>query len=215
MSSPLWSALTKLDGSVQAIQSEVDWLRAALELDEHQLSQSLSEARQFAAMVRDLIHQERPDASWNDRADLELLIHELEIAAQARRNQQRRTKLLELASELEAGQIKHRFEARTAALNALRLDAVKQLRAEGARSEQEKDLPGPDAGEWLHWACNLQESSDPAILGSLRRDFSAVERFVGEMEENYWIAGVRQSVKVAEPLSPRSVTPMAKRGVGA
>lgn len=217
MSSPLWSALAKLDASVQGIQSQIDWLRAALEPDEKQLGQNLNEARQFAGMLRDLIREERPDATWTDRADLELLIHELEIAAQARRNQMRRTKLLELASELDAGRVKHRFEARSNALNALRLEAVKQLRAEASRTEQDKELPGPDdAGEWLHWALSLQESTDPMVLGSLRRDFSAVERFVGEMEESYWIPGVRQPVKV-EPLAMKSVTPISKdrRGVGA
>jgi len=216
MSSPLWSALAKLDASVQGIQSQVDWLKAALEFDDNQLGQSLSEARQYAAMLRDLIREERPDAVWNERGDLELLIHELEIAAQARRNQQRRTKLLELANELDAGRVKHRIEARSTALNQLRTDAIKQLRAEAARSEQEKELPGPDASDWLHWALSLQESTDPMVLGGLRRDFSALERFIGEMEESYWIPGVRQPVKV-EPLSMKSVTPISKdrRGVGA
>ena len=103
MSSPFWSALGKLDGSVHAIQSQIDCLRAALEIDEAKLSQSFMQARRDGALLRDLIRAERADAKWNDRTELDMLIHDLEIAAQERRNQQRRTKLMDLASELEAG----------------------------------------------------------------------------------------------------------------
>lgn len=191
MSSPFWSALGKLDGSVHTIQSQVDCMRAALEIDDAKLSQSLMQARREGALLRDLIRAERPDAKWNDRTELDMLIHDLEIAAQERRNQQRRNKLLDLAGELEAGKVKHRFEARSSALNALRLEAVKELRKEAAAPQQEKELPGPDAAMWLHWACNLQEGKDSLVLASLNKDFGAVERFIGEMEESYWVPGER------------------------
>lgn len=193
MSSPFWSALGKLDSSVHTIQSQIDCLRAALEIDEAKLSQNLMQARRDGALVRDLIRAERADAKWNDRPELEMLIHDLEIAAQERRNQQRRTKLMDLASELEVGKVKHRFEARSSALNALRLDAVKELRKDAAAAQQEKELPGPDASAWLHWACNLQEGKDSMVLAALHRDFGAVERFIGEMEESYWVPGERAS----------------------
>ncbi len=87
MSSPFWSALGKLDGSVHTIQSQIDCLRAALEIDDAKLSQSLMQARREGALLRDLIRAERPDAKWNDRTELDMLIHDLEIAAQERRNQ--------------------------------------------------------------------------------------------------------------------------------
>ena len=51
MSSPFWSALGKLDGSVHAIQSQIDCLRAALEIDEAKLSQSFMQARRDGAGV--------------------------------------------------------------------------------------------------------------------------------------------------------------------
>lgn len=191
MASPFWSALGRLDTSVKTIQSQVDRLRAALEVDDAELSRGLTEAHRDAALLRDLIFAERADAHWTDRAELDLLIHDLEVAAQEKRNQQRRAKLAELAGELEAGKIKHRFESRAAALNALRMEAVKELRREAAVTQQEKELPGPDAGDWLHWACNLQEGPDTPVLASLHRDFPAVERFIGEMEESYWIPGER------------------------
>ena len=191
MSSPFWSALGKLDGDVHTIQSQLDYLRAALEIDDAKLGQSVMQARRDGALLRDLIRAERPDAKWNDRTELEMLIHDLEIAAQERRNQQRRNKLLDLAGELEVGRVKHRFEARSSALNALRGDAIKELRKEAAATQQEKELPGPEAAAWLHWACNLQEGKDSLVLSSLNRDFGALERFIGEMEESYWVPGER------------------------
>jgi len=199
MYSPFSSALIKLDGSLQAIQSQLDSLRAGLEIDDAQLSQSLMEARQHAATLRDLIRADRPDATWNDRNTLDQLVRELDIAAKARRDELRRTKLLELATELDAGRVQHRFDARTTTLNTLRLEAVKELRTEAALEERENDLPGPNPSDWLHWACNLQDSTDAVVLVNLRRDFPAVERFAGEMEERYWIPGQRVRVSPRPP----------------
>ena len=189
MSSPFSSALAKLDDSLQTIQSRMESLGAALEVNEDQLSSVMADARLHAATLRDLIHGERPDARWTDRGDLERLVKELEIAAHAKLNQERRAKLLDLANELDAGTIKHRFQARCTELNSLRLDAVRELRAEAAPPEVEKDLPGPGASEWLHWVCSLQDDKDALVLMKLRKDFSALERFAGEMEESYWMPG--------------------------
>ena len=81
---------------------------------------------------------------------------------------------------MDAGSLKHRFESRAAALNSLRLQAVRELRIAGTLYEQEKELPGPNASEWVHWACNLREENDASIFADLRRDFPALERFAGE-----------------------------------
>jgi|HubBroStandDraft_2_1064218.scaffolds.fasta_scaffold11866_3 protein TonB len=202
MSSPISSALAKLDGSLQTVQSQVEFLRAGLEVNDSQLSYSLADARQNAAVVRDLIRAERSDASWDDRGTLDYLIHELEVAAHEQRNEQRRMKLLELGDEFEAGAVRHRSEARTAALNSLRQEALQELRAQAAIPEQEKELPGPDAGQWLHWACNLQEEKDADALTCLRTDFPALDHFAGEMEESYWMPGERIRRIPIQPSSP-------------
>jgi len=194
MSSPISSALEKLDGSLLALQSEVDCLKAGLEVSDEQLRQRLAEARQHATEVRDLIRAERAAAQWGDRKALDLLILELEVAAQEKVSEQRRTRLLELANEFEAGSIRHRFESRVSSLNALREEAIEQLRADAALNEQQKILPGPEVGEWLHWACNLQEEADASTLEQLQRDFPAVASFTGEMEESYWLPGTRAAV---------------------
>lgn len=229
MSSPFSHALRKLDDSLQTIQARLDCLGAALEADDDQLSHSLTDAGQHAAILRDLIRAERPDANWSDRRSLEQLIHELETSAEASRQQQRRTKLLELANELGAGRVKHRIGRRTTELETLRLKAVKELRTEAAVSEPVKDLPGPPASEWLHWACSLKDALDASVLINLRRDFAAADRFAGEMVERYWIPGQgvderpRQasepSLRPAEeraaesPASPSS-QPVAPAGTG-
>lgn len=208
MSSPISSVLATLDGNLQSIASQVGRLRASLELDDEQLKRMLTDARRDAAKVRDLIRAERPDAQWKDRGALDSLIRDLEVAAEQKRIQERRNKLLDLASELDRGKVKHRVEARTATLNGLRLEAVKQLRKDADLAQQDKQLPGPPAREWLHWVCNLQEKEDAQSLETLRTDFPALEHFVGEMEESYWVAGEPGAAIASQPSAPPA--PMAK-----
>jgi hypothetical protein len=187
--SPFSAALAKLDGSLQTVHSQLDCLEAGLDVNDDRLIRSLIDARQSAARLRDLVRTQRPNAKWSDREALRQLVHEieLEIAAKARRNQQRRDKLMEVAGELEAGTVKHRFANRGTALNDLRLEAIAELKAEAGQSEEVKELPGPPAVDWLHWAVGLQESNDADLLACLRRDFPKLERFAGEMEESYWV----------------------------
>ncbi len=189
MSSPLFSALEKLDDSLQNVQSQVERLRAGLEVSDDQLLRTLSDAHQNALTIRDLVQAERPAAKWNDRNALENLMLDLEQEAQNRLNEQRRSKLLDLATELDSGMVRHRFEARAASLNNLRIEAVRELRLAAARPEQPRELPGPEASQWLHWACNLLEENDATVFTELRTDFPALEEFAVEMEESYWVPG--------------------------
>lgn len=188
MSSRVWSALDQLDKNLQTIQSQVERLRSGLDVSDDQLLRgSLRDACERAAVVRDLVGSERPDADWSDRESLDLLVVALEDAARERLKQQRRERLLAVAKELEAGSVRHRFESRTAALDGLRLEAVAQLRAKAAEPEQPNELPGPEPRHWLHWACNLDDTHDAAVLAQLRRDFAALDRFAMEIEEAYWL----------------------------
>ena len=199
MASTFSLLLAKLDASVQTFQAQLEGLRAGLEVNEGQVRQALKEANSHAMALRDLLRAELPDAQWKDRQDLDRLIHELEVAAKARLNQQRRTRLLELANELDAGRARHRFESRAAALNELRLEAVNELRTEAALPEQTKELPGPSVDQWLSWAYNLDDKKDAMALEGLRRDFSALERFTCEMEESHWVPGQRKQENPSSP----------------
>ncbi|MFZ0704237.1 MAG: hypothetical protein WAM71_01450 [Candidatus Korobacteraceae bacterium] len=187
MSSPFSSALGRLDESLQNIRSQLDQLGAALEVNSEQLNNMLADAWVHGEALRDLIRAERPDVKWADRESLGQVVQNLEAAIQ--RNQERRAKLLGLAAELEVGSVKHRFQARSTELNNLRLQAINELRAEASVQEQEKELPGPGASEWLDWVCNLQDDKDASALTDLRKDFPAVEHFAGEMELAYWVPG--------------------------
>ena len=143
-----------------------------------------------------------PIGKRKERRALDPMIHELEIAEAGRNQEQRRTKLLDLANELNAGRVKHRLDARTQALNGLRLEAVEELRTEAALPEPAKELPGPNASDWLHWACSLHDAKDASVLMTLCRDFAAVERFIGAIEERYWRPGQRVDESPRQPSEP-------------
>lgn len=204
MSSPFFSELTKLDGSLRTIQAQVDRMRSGLDDNDDQLKHSVAEACQHASALRDLLRAEDANAKWTDRAALEHLILALEIAADEKRIAQRRTKLVELANELEAGSIKHRVSARAESLNELRVKAVAQLRDVAARKEQDKELPGPEASQWVHWVCNLEEEKDAAVLAELRENFSALDELAGSIEESFWAPG-KPDTAVAATIQPPAV----------
>ncbi len=202
MSFPLPVTLSDLDSNVAAVESQLDRLYAALPVSDDQLIQSFQTANHQATILSHRILAERADAHWSDRASLEHLIQELKAAAEEKRNQQRRARLLDLATELEAGRVKHRLESRTTLLNNLRSQTIAELRAKAALPEQSKELPGPAAHEWLLWAFDLQDDNDAALLSELRNDFPALERFTAEMEEMYWIAPEREASQPRGPQPP-------------
>ena len=211
MSSPLFAALSKLDESLQDVQIQVDWLRAGIEVGDDDFQRSLSDAHQSAIAIRDLVHAERPNARWNDRMALEQLMHDLEKEAQIRVLEQRRSRLQDLASELDAGAVRHRFESRASSLNSLRLDAVRELRVAAALPNQDKELPGPAAGEWMHWLCNLPEDRYSAVFEQLRVEFPALEAFAVEMEESYWAPGEGRGDSASSAVSRPPEPPSAPR----
>ena len=102
--------------------------------------------------------------------------------------------MLELAGELEAGSIKHRSNARAESLNALRVNAAAQLRELAARKEQDRELPGPEASQWVHWVCNLEEEKDASVLAELRENYAALDELAASIEESFWVPGQRTAL---------------------
>jgi hypothetical protein len=49
-------------------------------------------------------------------------------------------------------------------------------------------LPGPEADEWIEWACRLQEPEDSEHLQALRTRFAHLDDFVANLEPNMWTA---------------------------
>src|SRR5579875_86007 len=105
MRSPVSPALAKLDDSLAIVLSQLECLHAALQVDEDQLGHNLTEACYRASMLRDLIRGERPGADWSDRRALDQHGQEFEAATKAKRNEERRQRLREVANELEAGRV--------------------------------------------------------------------------------------------------------------
>lgn len=195
MSSPIQLMLTDLDISLRALESQLDSLGAGVFIPEEKIIETFQAVCRDATTLRELIKVERPGAQWKDRAGLDRLVQELQAAADARRNQQRRDRLLALANELDAGRVKHRVEARTSTLNEWRSLAVDELRAQAALPEQTKELPGPDVRQWLLWAFDLEDDRDAEVLAYLRAEFPIVEHFTCEMDGSYWVPGqLQQSV---------------------
>jgi hypothetical protein len=185
MLSPFSSALAELDKSLQTVQIEIERLRGGLDPNEDLLHRSLATAYHYATMLGDLISAQRSNSNETDHQALDRLIHELNSL---RRVERRRLKLLDLATELRAGRVRHHRVNRTEELNELRLQAARELQRMVTHPSQETDLPGPASGKWLHWACGLQEKTDGATLQALRRDFPAVEEFVAAIDERYWVS---------------------------
>ena len=75
MTTAFSSALAKLDESLRSVRSQLDCMRAALDVNEDQLTRSLADAARQAEILRGLIRAERPDANWHDRENLDELLH--------------------------------------------------------------------------------------------------------------------------------------------
>ncbi len=110
--------------------------------------------------------------------------------------EQLRSRLLSLAAELERGTIVHHRTVRVSKLNQLREQAIKNLRSQ-ASEQVPQTLPGPEASQWIQWACGLQDSEDAEVLQTLRNGFAHLDDFAARLDPNMW--------KPAE--SPASETP--------
>ena len=100
--------------------------------------------------------------------------------------EQRRSRLLALATELERGSIVHHRVLRVNELNYLRDQAIKELRSQAKLPSGPKTLPGPEADQWIEWACALREPQDAEALQTLRKGFARLDDFIANLEPNMW-----------------------------
>ena len=80
--------------------------------------------------MRELVLSELPEASWQNREELDALMEKIQTILDARTLEQLRARLLALATELESGSIVHRRAHRLSELNQLRDQAVNELRSQ-------------------------------------------------------------------------------------
>ena len=188
--SSLWtSTITSLDDSLALLGTSLEKLKAAVSVDITEGTEQLKTATESARNLRALVLSELPEASWQNREELNALLEKIQKRIEARTLEQLRSRLLALATELERGSIVHRRTLRVNQLNQLRDQAINELRSQ-ARLEAgaPQALPGPEADEWIDWACGLQEPEDAESLQTLRNGFARLDDFVANLEPNMWIA---------------------------
>ncbi len=134
------------------------------------------------------------------------------VAVAADDVEQRRARLLALATELERGEVVHHRAIRVTQVNQLRDQAIQELRFQAVVAREPATLPGPEAEKWVPWACSLQEPDDAAALQTLRDGFVHLDQFVANLEPDMWVpAGPPRAAVAAVPAeSPRETSPQEK-----
>jgi hypothetical protein len=182
--SSLWHHTREsLDQSLSVLQENLVNLKAAKPVDTADLIQSFEAAAEYARNLRSLVSSEMPDASWQNRDELETLLDNIE---RNREVQSRRSRLVDLASGLQRGSVVHRRAARVDQVNQLRDSAINELRTLAEREEVPPSLPGPEPDQWVGWASNLKEPEDSESLQTLRSSFAQLDAFVAHLEPEMW-----------------------------
>ena len=184
----LWhSTRASLDDSLALLSESLEKLESAQSVDIGEVIEQLKRAAESARNLRTLVSSEMPEASWQNREELETLLGEIQKREEARAFEQLRSRLLALATELERGGIVHRRAFRANQLHQLRDRAIAELRSQAGLKVAPQTLPGPEADEWIEWACGLQEPEDAESLQILRKGFVHLDDFVANLEPNMWI----------------------------
>jgi len=182
----LWpSTINSLNDSLAALHSSLTKIKAARTVDVTEVVEQLKNAAESSRNLRALVLAELPEASWQNRDELDAIIEEISKRIEARNLEQKRQRLSSLASELEAGAIQHRRTVRLNQLLQLREGAMKELRTQAALPAPPA-LPGPEADEWIDWACKLKEPEDLESLQSLRNGFPRLDEFIANLEPDMW-----------------------------
>ena len=165
-------------------------------------------------MIRESVWSKLPEASWENRKELDALVAVQKIF-DARTLEQLRSRLLALATELERGNVVHRRAHRVTQLNQLRDQAINELRSQAGLEEAPQTLPGPQADQWIKWACSLQEPQDAEALQALRNGFPHLDDFVANLEPNLWVDARPRALEIPpEPETPADKTPPEQSQAG-
>lgn len=177
-----------LDNSLALFAEGLGKLKAAQPVDITEVVEQLKAAAEAARNLRSLVLSTKPDASWNSREEFDALVARIQKVSEAR------SRLLALATELEAGTVVHRRALRVDQVNQLREQAIIELRSHAERSGEPPILPGPEAEHWINWACALKEPEDAGALQTLRSRFAALDEFITNLEPDMWFVGTNAVV---------------------
>lgn len=182
----LWpSTINSLNDSLSALHGSLGKIKAAKSVDISEVIDQLKAAAESSRNLRALVLAELPEASWQNREELDAIVDEISKRIEARNLEQRRFRLTGLAASLERGTIVHRRTVRQNQLQQLRDQAVKELRTQAALPSP-PTMPGPEADEWIDWACKLKEPEDAESLQALRNGFARLDEFIANLEPEMW-----------------------------
>jgi periplasmic protein TonB len=192
----LTAALASLDGASAVLSERFEKLKAAQTVDPAGVAEQLKMAAESGDMVRSSVEPELPEASWQNRGELDALVGKIQTILAAWILEQQRAGLLALATELERGRIVHRRAQRAHELNQLRELAINELRSQAGLEGGPQTLPGPQADQWIEWACSLREPEDAESLQALHNGHVHLDDFVANLERSMWIAGEPPTVGI-------------------
>ena len=182
----LWpSTINSLNDALTALHGSLGKIKAAKAVDISEVMEQLKNAAESSRNLRALVLAELPEASWQNREELDAIVEEISRRIEARNLEQRRFLLNGLATYLERGNIVHRRTVRQNQLQQMRDEAVKELRKQAALPSPPA-LPGPESDEWIDWACQLKEPEDVESLQNLRNGFPHLDEFIANLEPDMW-----------------------------
>ena len=198
MSSTWLRDRASLDDSIALLNESVGRLHAAQPVDIPEIARQLGAAADSIRNLQAFVSSEHPDASWQSRDDLDALLDKIQQTLDAKAIEQLRSRLLDLAAELERGSIVHRRELRVEQVNQLREQAIDELLDHAGSESIPPPLPGPDAPQWVEWASELKEPEDTQSLQMLRSGFARLDDFVANLEPGMWVVGPDAAVQQAQ-----------------
>ena len=192
--------LKSLSEQAKLCHEKIDQLEAAQSLNRGEVLGEVGKLLDACQHLRDAILSEDNTASWKTKSELSALVSRLDDAAAKRRS------YLELAQFLAIGTISHRRERTRQERLALRDAAVNEL-MEISERQTPPELPGPEAENWLEWACSLEDETNDAELQQLKNGFPRLDDFVRQLEIDWWSNGPQASRGAAK--STPKVAPAA------
>ena len=190
--------LQNLTKQARICREHIDRLEAGQNVNRAGVIADLNTLLDLSKSVRDAIRSEDILASWSTKEELAALVSRLDEAATKRR------RYLDLAQYLATGTIAHRREKTRLERLAERDAAVAEL-IKISEMSTPPQLPGPEVGEWLAWACSLEDEDDAADLQNLKNNFPHLDDFVRQLEIEWWRNGSGSANgEVVEPVPAKS-----------
>ena len=189
--------LKNLAQQAKTCHEKIDQLEAAQSLNRGEIIAEIGKLLDLCQNLRDAILSEDNTAAWKTKSELTALVSRLDDAAAKRRS------YLELAQFLAMGTISHRRERTRQERLALRDAAVAEL-MEISERQTPPELPGPEAENWLPWACSLEDDINDAELQQLKAGFPRLDDFVRQLEIDWWCNGPETAPRGAAKPSPKT-----------